>query len=430
MHGKIGRDLLRSLAKTPPPRQVDIVDTDLRGFVLRWRPSGRHSYLVRTPRGWLVLGRVDELKPEKARALAEAKRGELAAGRDLLADKAAEKARQRAQWAEAKARHAQKAQTLASYLEETYTPWCEAHLKTGAETPKRLTATFPTLLDVPLAELTPWHLESWKTSRRRAKRTAKTINRDLSDLKAMLARAVLWGHLPAHPLAEVKPEKVDRRAGIVVRYLTAEEEARLRTALEDRDDTRRKERDQANAWRRDRGYPVLPSLPATYTDHLTPLVLLALNTGLRRGELLGLQWGAVNWAHQLLTVRGTTSKTGDTRHVDLNTEAIAVLKTWRDVVHGARTPLADALVFPGPSAEVMGDVKASWTTVREAAGLSDFRFHDLRHTFASKLVQRGVPLQVVAHLLGHATIQMTLRYAHLAPNQTRDAVAKLVEASR
>lgn len=204
-----------------------------------------------------------------------------------------------------------------------------------------------------------------------------------------------------------------------MRYLTTEEEQRLRAALAARDDTRRRQRESFNAWRRERHLEEYPPL-GTYTDHITPLVLLALNTGLRRGELLGLEWHDVDLNKKLVWVRAESSKTGTSRAVELNEEAVEVLRTWG---------LGKGLVFPGPQGDVMGTVKTAWVKLLDAAQIKKFRFHDLRHTFASKLVQRGVPLQVVQELLGHASMIMTQRYAHLAPSQRRAAVELLGKAA-
>ncbi len=156
-----------------------------------------------------------------------------------------------------------------------------------------------------------------------------------------------------------------------------------------------------------------------YTDHLAPLVLLAINTGLRRGELLGLTWEAVNLDAQLLTVAAGTAKSRKARHIPLNAEALAVLKAWKKQGKGA------GLVFPAPEGGQMGHINTSWERLVAAAELVDFRFHDLRHDFASKLVMAGVDLNTVRELLGHADLKMTLRYAHLAPARLAAAVEKL-----
>lgn len=151
---------------------------------------------------------------------------------------------------------------------------------------------------------------------------------------------------------------------------------------------------------------------------------MALNTGLRRGELLGLTWGDVDLLQSRLTVRGASAKSGLTRYLPLNTEAVDVLRVWASTLpadtEGA-TP-----VFPGPDGGPMFSLKTAWQKVAKAAKLDGFTFHDLRHTFASKLVQAGVDLNTTRELLGHADIKMTLRYSHLAPEHRAAAVAKLV----
>ena len=159
-----------------------------------------------------------------------------------------------------------------------------------------------------------------------------------------------------------------------------------------------------------------------YTDHLAPLVLLALNTGLRRGELFQLRWQDVSIPGRRLTVRGAGAKTGQTRHVPLNSEAVCVLERWQPAEADARDH-----VFAGASPdEPLTDVKKAWASLMKRAKLTAFRFHDLRHTFASKLVMAGVDLNTVRELLGHSDIAMTLRYAHLAPEHKANAVERLV----
>ena len=142
-----------------------------------------------------------------------------------------------------------------------------------------------------------------------------------------------------------------------------------------------------------------------------------MNTGLRRrGEVVKLRWGSVDFNRRLLTVEGRNAKNRQTRHVPLNDEAVSVLRRWREQSGtGAR-------VF-----DVATGFQTAWEKVLKRARITNFRWHDLRHHFASRLVQHGVPLNTVRDLLGHSSIGMSLRYAHLAPDQRREAVAKLNE---
>lgn len=196
----------------------------------------------------------------------------------------------------------------------------------------------------------------------------------------------------------------------------------MRRALDDREERIRQERDSANAWRDDRQYELLPNLRTTaFADYLKPLVVVSLHTGLRRGELFALTWQSVDLAAGKLTVHGATAKSGTTRYLPLNTEALAVLRGWRDQLSEN-----SRLVFPGRNGDALNNVRRSWEGVLKAAGIKRFRWHDLRHTFASKLVMAGVDLNTVRELLGHSDYKVTQRYAHLAPEHKAAAVAKLV----
>jgi integrase len=144
-----------------------------------------------------------------------------------------------------------------------------------------------------------------------------------------------------------------------------------------------------------------------------------MNTGLRRGEVFNVQWTDINFQTKTLTVRGEGAKSGETRHIPLNPEAVDALKQWK------RQSGESAQVFPGRLRERLDNIKTSWRALMTAAKIKDFRFHDLRHSFASKLVMRGVPLNTIRELLGHADLTTTLRYAHLAPDHKAEAVAML-----
>jgi integrase len=181
-----------------------------------------------------------------------------------------------------------------------------------------------------------------------------------------------------------------------------------------RDQAMAEARESANAWRAARGKPTMPAIEA-YADHVTPLVLVAMNTGMRRGELTSLTWSDVHLPGKRLTVRAETSKAGKARHLPLNSEAVAVLERWAKC-----TPYDGDRVFPIESP------KKAWAALIDDAKISDLRFHDLRHHFASRLVMAGIDLNTVRDLLGHADIKMTLRYAHLAPEHKASAVETLV----
>jgi integrase len=236
--------------------------------------------------------------------------------------------------------------------------------------------------------------------------------RDIAALSGVLTRAVKLGKLPENPMRRVDKPRIDRNPK--VRYLDRDEEKRLREALSKRDAEMIEARESANRWRRSRKQEPLPILPH-YGDHLTPAVLITMNTGLRRGELLALKWDDIDISQKFVTIEGGISKSGHTRHLPLNTEGLDVLKKWREQAPDK------VRVFP-----IDTGFKTAWTALLKAAKIDRFRWHDLRHHFASRLAQAAVPLNTIRELLGHGSLAMTLRYAHLAPDQRKAAVDLLV----
>lgn len=272
----------------------------------------------------------------------------------------------------------------------------------------------------PMIDINLWVIEKWRSVELKRGKAKSTINRDVTTLKACLSKAVEWEVLDANPLQKLKPIRTDGLSR--ARYLTVAEESSLRSALTERDERLRENRVNGNAWRRARHQAVLPDLSASaFADYLQPMVLLTLNTGLRRGEVLQLRWADIDLLQRKLVVRGDNAKSGKTRYVPLNDEALETLQHWKIGTESAEW------VFAGRDGEPMLAIKTSWKGVLQSAAIRDFRWHDLRHHFASRLVMKGVDLNTVRELLGHSDLSMTLRYAHLSPEHKADAVAKLCE---
>jgi integrase len=228
-------------------------------------------------------------------------------------------------------------------------------------------------------------------------RKPATANAYLASLRAILRLAHFeWGRLASMPRFKLYPLKNAR-----TRWLRSEEEVRLLNACED-------------------------------APHLRDLVIFLVDTGARLGEACGLTWDKVSLANRGTgTVQLFATKTRTARTVPLTTRCDALLQRLYEV-----RPADQERVFlvrtPGgnwrgtvPQAVPFSHPHGAWKTALKRADVSDFRFHDLRHTYASRLVQRNVPLLTVAELLGHTSIKMTMRYAHLATETLKHAVAKL-----
>jgi integrase len=244
--------------------------------------------------------------------------------------------------------------------------------------------------DTPLAELTASRISDYKghrlsTARKIGEDTrllaGATVNRALALLRHLLRLA----HEEWEVIDRVPRIRLEREAEGRLRWLTPEEATRLLDVC----------RDSRNA-------------------DLLDLVELALFTGTRRGELLGLTWERVDRARGVILLDSTSTKSKRRREVPLNGRADAVL--------ARRGSKATGPVF---SSRRWDHYRTAWDLAVGRAKLADFRFHDLRHTFASWAVQAGATLQEVKDLLGHSSLAMVMRYAHLSPEHLRTAVARL-----
>jgi len=157
--------------------------------------------------------------------------------------------------------------------------------------------------------------------------------------------------------------------------------------------------------------------------HLADFITIALHTGMRKAEILGMEWTRVAFQEGVMQLEGHHTKSGRRRSIPINKPARdALIRRMRfRAEHCPDSPW----VFCSAAGERIQDVKTSFHTACKRAGIVDFRMHDLRHTCAAWLVTSGVPLSEVKELLGHSTVTMTERYAHLAPFKVKEAVSRL-----
>lgn len=159
------------------------------------------------------------------------------------------------------------------------------------------------------------------------------------------------------------------------------------------------------------------------SPYLADFIELALNTGARKNELLQLKFRSIDLQRKILTIEATTTKTGKRRYLPINKGAVAVLER-RKAYAEANCP-ESPWVFAKRSGERVRYPDNAFRIAVKNANIEDFTVHDLRHTFASWLVTEGVELIKVRDLLGHSSIRMTERYAHLAPFRLHEAVGVL-----
>ncbi len=241
--------------------------------------------------------------------------------------------------------------------------------------------------DYTLATITPEligrHRDQLQTKEGRA---PGTVNRYLSALSKAFSNAVKeWHWLPDNPLRRVN-KKAEPRG--IVRYLSDDERAALLDACRKSD-----------------------------CAPLYLIVLFALTTGMRRGELLGLRWQDIDLERRAAVLHNT--KNGDRRSVPIVPEVAELLRE-----HGRVRRLDTDLVFPGRGDRPL-DIDSAWYAALEQAKIKDFRFHDLRHTAASYLAMSGATVPELAAVLGHRTLAMVKRYAHLSDQHTGAVVERM-----
>jgi integrase len=217
---------------------------------------------------------------------------------------------------------------------------------------------------------------------RKAEVSPATVNRELACLKTLFNKAVEWGKAETSPAAKVKKFRENNARE---RILSPEEARRL----------------------------IGCAAPA-----IRPVLIVALNTGMRRTEILSLKWRDVDFAKSFILIED--SKSGKSRKVPMNTFVYRILKDL------PRTSSEYVFFNPGTNDHVK-DIKTGFWAACRRAGLSGVRLHDLRHTAASKMIEAGADLVTVSKILGHSSIQMTMRYAHPTPENMRLAVGRLGE---
>ncbi len=207
-------------------------------------------------------------------------------------------------------------------------------------------------------------------------RSPTTVVRYLASLSHAFSIAVRdWEWMQENPVLKISKPKISNER---TRFLNDEERARLIKACQ-----------------------------KSESKGLYPVVILALSTGMRRGEILNLDWNDVDLERGAILLQ--TTKNGERRFIPLVGIALDLLKS-RYVNQSA-----NSLVFPAPhSPSKPIDIRSAWETALQKAGISNFRFHDLRHTAASCLAMSQSSLLEIGTLLGHKTVQMTKRYAHLS----------------
>lgn len=356
--------LIQSLER--PVKLVHYRDEEIPGFLLEYRRSGGGTWYFRYRDAdgkarFLRLGSLRDLDPPEARARAYELYKAVRTGEDPRTARGS----------------ADGAPTLETFVAERYLPHARLN-KRSWDTDRRILRlhVLPCFGGRRMDRIRRADIVAWRNAMRGRGLAPGTCNRVMALLKFVFNNAVRWGVLTAdrNPCRDL-----DSLAdpGGRERYLSA---AEARRVLEELD-----------------RYP---------SRHSALAIKLLLFTGARRREILSARWEYVDWERRLITV--PVAKSGKARHIPLSDEALAVLR-------GLPRPGASPWLFPNPrTGAPLRSVFHTWSVIRSRLGLDDVRLHDLRHSFASFLVNSGCSLYEVQKILGHGDPRVTMRYAHLA----------------
>lgn len=238
-----------------------------------------------------------------------------------------------------------------------------------------------------LSQITNWQVEKYKANRQKEiskfgrEISKSSVNRELACLKTMFNKALDWGLVSVNPVRKVKlfPEKANK--------------LRVVSDLE------------------------FQKVNNHASNFLKPILVTAVNTGMRRGEIFNLKWQDVNLKEGYIVVR--ESKNNDSRIIPINNVLMQTLKSVKNNGSG------EYMFSHNNGNDPVRTFKTAFSSAIRRSGIDKFRFHDLRHTFASKLVMAGVDIVTVAELMGHKSINMTKRYSHPTPEHKKRAVERL-----
>lgn len=234
-----------------------------------------------------------------------------------------------------------------------------------------------------LAEISPFDLERYRRGRKQDGRSDITVNRELAFLRHLYTMAMTWGKATENP---VKKVRFARENNGRIRVLSPEEEGRLL---------------------------------AHCGPQIIPIVIAALHTGFRASELLSLTWEDIDFRKGMITVKAAYAKNGESRSVPMNDVLTATLQKTR------MNRIVTGLVFCNRNGMPYRSFRTAFEHAVRQADIMNLTFHDLRHTFTSRLVMSGVNLPTVQALIGHKEISMTLRYTHLSSDHKQRAVRVL-----
>jgi len=372
---KLSQAFVRRITCKENLNKQEFYDDELKGFILEVRSNGRKTYYLRTttPEGKRHSTKIADasiLPLEEAKQKAIKLKRSIEEGKEVLID--------------TPPLHAS-SMTLLDFYHAYYLPYIQKHVKSWKSNDSMMRIHIlplfggHTMSDIKKHEIMKAHIEMVQIKKLKPSSANKLLI-FLSQAYTIAIEYELQG-ITDNPASKVKPLQENNAKE---RFITKRETKRLLMAVNE-----------------------------SHNPHLKYVIPFLILTGARRGEVLRAQWNAFDTLTMVWTI--PTSKNGKKRHVPISPKLYELLQT---------IPRNSIYLFPSLKTGIpQNDVYKAWDHARRKAGLKDVRLHDLRHTFASALVNNGRSLYEVQTLLGHSSLKMTQRYAHLSNESLMKAVS-------
>mgnify|MGYP003675946189 CR=1 FL=1 len=362
-------------------KRVDYFDTEVKGLALRVTPNGIKTYslvyrnALRQQKRYTI-GRHGSITLIEVKREAQRLNLLISQGVDIQLEKNLSLQQENIE-----------SLTFKQYLDTFYLEWIAKSHKSADKTKNYLLTALCPLHNIMLKGITTEKLNKFLYQYKKDNNVSNsTLNKAITILKSALNRAVEFGYMDKNNINSFKKLK---ESSAKVRYLSKDETALFLSTLE---------KNQGNTH---------------------DIIVLAYYSGMRRGEIFSLKWKDIDFNTNQINLDHLNTKSGKSRTIPMHPKILDLLST---IPQSGK----DEYIFKSPvTGGRLQDIKKSWSSFLKDAGISDFRFHDLRHNFASQLIMKGQSLSVVRELLGHSDFKMTLRYAHLAPEHKQEAINSL-----
>lgn len=319
----------------------------------------------------------------------------------------------------------------------------EENQKTSDKKIKVVTRNFTNLLNLPIKDVNSEMIKKWLKQKERKLSLRQlnagesrwvlkpsTLKEAVCTIRSCIQLAKEQGVIVDHDLYSLPKFKMDNE---IIRYLSESEELRLYNAINQRNMLKSEKRISTILHRKARKLVSPPNLnECEFVDHVTPFIILFKETGIRPGTLMNSKWTDVDFESRFFRIRKSIDKRALANFVPLNDLAFAILTEWKKHhIHKRCMDLmekkSDAWLFPSPQTPLLQltTIKTAWKGLITKANIDNFRFYDLRHDFASKVMMHTGNIYLVSHLLNHRQIETTKRYAHLMDKSKLAAVRTL-----